>query len=226
MLSSTFSYTPMSREEINGSRHYVTPDGNKVASVTTILSATTPKEKLQSLENWRKTVGYKKAAEITTESSGRGTRMHSYLEKYIETGILPTAGTNPHSIKANAMAQKVIEKGLSQVSAFHGIECQLFYPELYAGTTDLVGDWHGKLAIIDYKQSNKPKKREWIDDYFMQLASYATAHNKMYGTEISTGVVLMCTPELEFQEFIITGDEFEMWTNKWWDRVHQYYSKT
>jgi len=215
----------MTREQINGSRHYVTPDGNKVASVTTILSATASKEKLQSLENWRKKVGHQNAANITAESSGRGTRMHSYLEKYIETGILPSAGTNPHAMTSHNMAARVIEKGLSQVTASHGIECQLFYPELYAGTTDLVGDWQGDLAIIDYKQSNKPKKREWIDDYFIQLASYATAHNVMYGTNINTGVILMCTPDLEYQEFVITGSEFDMWANKWWDKVHQYYSK-
>lgn len=225
MLTQRFDYTPMSRVEIDGKRHYSTPDGNKVASVTTILSATTPKEKLESLENWRKTVGRQNAANITLESSGRGTRMHKFLEDYILSGEISQPGTNPHSIKAASMASKIIDNGLKNVTEFNGVECSLFYPELYAGTTDLVGKWKGNLAILDFKQSNKLKKREWIDDYFMQLTSYAQAHNKMFDTDIKTGVVLMCTQDLEYQEFIIEGDEFDFYANKWWDRVQEYYSR-
>jgi genome maintenance exonuclease 1 len=100
---------------------------------------------------------------------------------------------------------------------------------LYAGTTDCVGVWNGKPAIIDFKQTNKPKKREWIGDYFLQLTAYAQAHNEMHGTDINTGVILMCakpdskdaTPQ--YQEFVLEADEFDHWSEQWMKRVELYY---
>lgn len=225
MLTTKFNYQPISRENIDGKRHYALPDGSKVASVTTVLDRTKPEEKKQALENWRKSVGEKRAQEITTEAAGRGTRMHSFLEHYVKNGSLNAAGTNPYSQQSNKMADIIIQNGLLHATEFWGTEVPVYYSGLYAGSTDLAGMWKGNESIMDFKQTNKPKKREWIEDYFLQLAAYAQAHNKMFGTNIRHGVILMCSKDFEYQEFVIEGDEFDYWTNKWWDRVEQYYSQ-
>jgi genome maintenance exonuclease 1 len=219
----------MNRESIEGVRHYCLPDGKKVPSVTTILSATAPKEKLEVLQNWRKRVGEKQAQDITTEAANRGTRMHTYLEHYIKTGEMKEFPTNPFAQPSWYMAAQVILRGFDKIDEAWGWECPLYYSGLYAGTTDLVGVHEGEEAIMDYKQTNKPKKEEWIEDYRLQLVAYAQAHNEMFGTNIRKGVILMCvkpkeegdTPE--YQEFIIHGDAFDYWTEEWNKRVALYY---
>jgi ATP-dependent exoDNAse (exonuclease V) beta subunit len=224
MLITKYDYTPLSRKEINGKRHYLLPDGSKVASVTTILDKTKTEEKKAILHNWRKRMGSTKATEITTEAAGVGTRMHSYLEGYIKTGVLREAGTNPYSLQSRKMAQTIIDNAFPNISEAWGIETNLFYPEIYAGTTDLVGTWRGEPAIIDFKQTNRPKKTEWIDDYFIQLTAYSAAHDKMFDTDIKCGVILMCSRANEFQHWVIRGQEFTDWQHKWWNRVEEYYS--
>ena len=189
MIINKYSYQPLSRQQVNGSRLYLTPEGHRVASVTTILDATKSQESRQALQNWRNRVGHQKAQEITTEAAGRGTRMHKYLEDYVRDGVLREPGSNPYSQQSQKMANVVIREGLINVSEYWGLEIGLYYPELYAGTTDCVGIWRDRPAIIDFKQTNKPKKREWIDDYFCQIAAYALAHNRVYDTDINTGVV-------------------------------------
>ena len=135
-------------------------------------------------------------------------------------------GTNPFSIQSHAMANVVVFEGLANnVNEFWGVEVPVYYSGLYAGTTDCIGLWKGKPAILDFKQTNKPKKREWIDDYFIQLAAYANAHNNTYGTDIETGVILMCSADNQYQEFVIEANEFALWTQKWFDRVEQYYKE-
>lgn len=220
-----FNYAALERETVNGSRKYLTPDGNKLPSVTTILDATKSEEQRRSLFEWKKRVGEKKATEITTEAAGRGTRMHKFLEDYIKAGSLSRAGSNPYSIQSHQMAQAIITNGLSKCNEFWGTEVSLYYPEVYAGTTDLVGIHGGKPAIMDFKQTNKPKKREWIGDYFLQLTAYANAHDALYGTKINKGVVFMCDPTGAYQEFIIEGDEFINWSDQWFARVETYYRK-
>ncbi len=234
MYTPKFEYQPLTRQTVDGQRRYNTPDGNKLPSVTTILDATKSKEKIESLQRWRKSVGEEKAKEITTEAANRGTRMHSYLEHYVKTGEIKERGSNPYSWASHAMADVVINSGLQSVSEFWGIEVPLYFPQVYAGTTDCVGIHHGQESILDFKQTNKPKKREWIDDYFLQLAAYAEAHNEIHGTNIKKGVVLMCVkPDMdaqqnllttpEYQEFILDGDEFEKYRTLWWKRVEQFY---
>lgn len=223
MLVSKYNYQPISRETIDGVRKYATPDGLKLPSVTTILSATQPEEKKKALDNWRRSVGVKRAQEITTEAAGRGTRMHKYLEDYVLTGVLNPPGSNPYSIQSNAMAKTIMEKGLSRCTEFWGTEVPLYFPSIYAGTTDLAGVHDGEDAILDYKQTNKPKKREWIDDYFIQLAAYSQAHDEVHGTKIRKGVVLMCSAANEYQEFILEGEDFEKYRDLWWRRVEAYY---
>lgn len=224
-IPNKFKYESLKRVEIDGMRRYATPDGEKLPSVTTVLSATAPKEKLEALNEWRKRVGPKKAQEITTEAAGRGTRMHKWIEDYIKTGEIGTPGSNPYSIQSHKMAETIIYQGLSKCNEYWGTEVPLYFPKIYAGTTDLVGIHDGDEAIMDHKQSNKLKKKEWIDDYFIQLAAYAIAHNEVHGTKIRKGVIFMCTADNIYQEFIIEGAEFDHWEAKWLERLEQYYVK-
>ena len=229
-----FNYQPIPRVTIEGKRYYATPDGNKLPSVTTILDKTKSEESKRALQNWRARVGTEAAQAITTEAANRGTRMHTYLEQYVKEGAIKDRGTNPFSWASHAMAHKVVEHGLKNVNEFWGIEVPLYFPKVYAGTTDGAGIHLNKEAILDYKQTNKPKKREWIDDYFVQLCAYAEAHNELHGTKIKKGVVLMCVkPTLdeqmnmvtqpEYQEFVLEGAEFEKYRDLWWKKVEQYY---
>ena len=220
-----FNYQPIKRVDTPEGRRYATPDGQKLPSVTTILSATQPEEKKQILQEWRNRVGHKKAQEITTEAAGRGTRMHKFLEDYIKTGVLSASGSNPYSIQSHKMAENIIYQGLSKCNEFWGTEVPLYFPKIYAGTTDLVGIHDGDEAIMDHKQTNKPKKREWIDDYFVQLAAYATAHNELHGTKIRKGVIFMCSADNIYQEFIVEGNEFDKWQDEWYRKLEQYYTQ-
>jgi len=236
LLKERFNYTPISRESVEGKRLYATPDGSKVPSVTTILDKTKPREKIEALLAWKKRVGEVKAQEIVTEAAGRGTRMHKFLEDYVKTGVINEPGSNPYSKQSHVMAKHVIEHGLKNVNEIWGVEVPLYYPELYAGTTDGCGLHLNEESIIDYKQTNKPKKEEWIEDYYLQLTAYALAHNEVHGTNIRKGVVLMCvSPKLneqlviveepKYQEFILQPGEFNHWEKRWWDRVEQYYAQ-
>jgi genome maintenance exonuclease 1 len=235
LLTERYDYTPLNKESVEGKRLYATPDGGKLPSVTTILDKTKPWEKVQALLNWKKAVGEKKAQEIVTEAASRGTRMHKYLEDYITQGTLNDPGSNPYSVQSHKMARHIIEHGLKNVNEVWGVEVGLYYPGLYAGTTDCVGLHLNEGAIMDHKQSNKPKKSEWIEDYYLQMVAYALAHNKVHGTNIQKGVVFMCVkpPEITpmvwgepaYQEFILTPDMFAHWEKQWWNRVEQYYQQ-
>ena len=220
-----FNYPSLSKETVEGSRKYVTPDGSKLPSVTTILSATQSEEKKRVLQEWRNRVGHQKAQEITTEAAGRGTRMHKYLEDYVKTGKMNEPGSNPYSIQSHKMAQSIVYEGLSKCNEFWGTEVSLYFPKIYAGTSDLIGVHDGQDAIMDHKQSNKLKKREYIDDYFVQLCAYAMAHNEVYNTRIRKGVIMMCTQDNIYQEFILEGIEFDKYTDVWLKKLEQYYSK-
>ncbi len=233
MIIQKYNYTPCDRTTVDGKRHYCLPDGSKVPSVTTILDRTKPEEKKQALQNWRKAVGEERAQQITTEAANRGTRMHAYLETYVQSGDMKPLPTNPYAHPSWFMAAEIILQGLGNVDEFWGVEVPLYYSGLYAGTTDCLGLWKGRPAIMDFKQTNKPKKREWIEDYFLQLAAYAQAHDHMHGTNIDQGVILMaCQPKMledntyskpEYLEFTVEGAEFEHWKNEWNKRVELYY---
>lgn len=222
-LNKKFIYPKTKREMIDGLRHYDIDSKEKLPSVTTILKATESLEKQESLQRWREKMGVENAARIVDESAARGTAMHLILEKYIEKqGYLDLTQVGQ---QAHNMAIRVIEQGLCNVSEYYGLEATLYYPGLYAGATDLIGVHKGQDAIIDFKQTNKPKKREWIEDYCMQLAAYAMAHNYVYRTEITKGVVMMCSKDNYYQEFIIEGEEFKKYKHQWLERVDQYYKQ-
>ena len=219
--NNSFRYPKTQRENVNGKRHYVF-DKEKLPSVTTILDITQPAEKRESLAKWRERVGEDSAARIMNEAATRGTAMHKILEKYVlDEGYLDetTVGKQAHN-----MAIQVIQNGLINMTENYGTECTLYYPGLYAGQTDLVGIHKGQDAIIDFKQSNKPKRREWIEDYCLQLAAYAMAHNILFNTKITKGVVMMCTKDNYYQEFVIEGLEFQKYMHNFLRRVDEYYS--
>lgn len=223
LLIERYQYKPLQRDESTGKRLYATPEGHKVPSVTTILDKTKPAEAREALANWKKAVGEAKAQQIVTEAASRGTRMHTFLERYIKGEELPDSVTNPYAQQSLVMAKKVITHGMNFVDEVWGSEVPLYFPELYAGTTDCVGVHQGDESILDFKQTNKPKKREWIDDYFLQLTAYALAHNEVHGTNIRKGVILMCSKDYEYQEFILEPEDFDYWTERWCQRVEEYY---
>ena len=209
------------RTSIEGRRHYEIT-GKKLPSVTTILGATQSEEKKASLARWQAKVGELQADRVRDQAASRGTNMHNHLEKYVlGQGHLDL--TDEGKV-AKAMADVIINKGLCDMSEIWGSEVTLYYPGLYAGATDLVGLYDYEDSIVDFKQSNKPKRKEWIDDYFMQLGAYAMAHNQVYNTEITQGVILMCTPDNYFQKFQVKGKEFISYQHKFLERVDKYYN--
>ena len=209
------------RTSIEGRRHYEIT-GKKLPSVTTILQATQSEEKKASIAKWQARVGKDQATRVKDQAASRGTNMHYHLEKYI-LGEGHKDLTDEGQV-AGDMAQVIIDKGLCDMSEIWGSEVTLYYPGLYAGATDLVGVYDYEDSIVDFKQSNKPKRREWIDDYITQLAAYAMAHNQVYNTEITQGVILMCTPDNYFQKFQVKGKEFIKYQHKFLERVDKYYN--
>ena len=222
LITERYDYKEIKRKQIDGKRLYACPDGNAVASVTTILDKTKDKSHLIA---WRKRVGEAKAQEIVTEAASVGTRMHKYLEDYVDFGEWPTPGSNPYAQQAHKMAEQVRDNAMGDVDEIWGSEINLYHPKIYAGTTDLVGQYKGQPAIMDFKQTNKPKKAEWVEDYYLQLTAYALAHNEVFGTNIREGHIFMCSRELQYQQFDVWPDEFNKYEQMWWDRVYQYYDK-
>ena len=201
-LIKKYNYADLKRQD-GDVRLYLTPDGESLPSVTSVLN----KMKDRSfLKKWRQKIGEKKAEQIIRDSGKIGTALHLYIERFVN-------GTKYKDLtkigkKAEEMAKKIIDEAFPDITDVWGSEIHLYYPKKYAGTTDMVGLYKGKPTIIDFKQSNRPKKREWIQDYLMQLAAYAQAHNKLFGTDIKQGVILMCSRDLTFQRFELMEDNF------------------
>ena len=215
-----YTYPTSTRSLLNDERVYDVSQ-EKLPSVTTILSATQPQDKLDSIAKWKAKVGEVEADKIKNLAANRGTIMHSILEGYIlEKEVLDMTETG---VQAHSMAKTIIDKGLPDLEEIWGSEVVVSYPGLYAGATDLVGVYMGRDSIIDFKQSNKPKRIEWITDYKLQMVAYAMAHNYVHGSEIEQGVILMCTPDNFFQRFIINGSEFRALSHEWLARVDAYY---
>jgi ATP-dependent exoDNAse (exonuclease V) beta subunit len=215
-----YEYPKSIREVINDQRHYAV--GNeKLPSVTTILSATESEEKKQTIAKWKARVGAVEAERVKNTAATRGTAMHSYLEYHIAgQGLLDLT---EEGVQAKQMAQMIVDKGFGDLNEIWGSECVLYYPELYAGQTDLCGVYQGRESIVDFKQSNKPKREEYIGDYYLQLVAYAMAHDAIYKTNIEQGVILMCTPDLYFQKFVLNGARFRQVKWEWLRRVDEYY---
>jgi len=159
--------------------------------------------------------------------------MHANLERFI-CGLERQPGNNPVHVKANAMADVIIAKGLSKVNEVWAMEQSLYYPGLYSGTTDLVAVYDGNPSVCDHKQTNRPKKAEWVEDYYLQLMAYILAHNAVYGTDIREGHIFMCSRgddpmkvggEL-YQQFDLLPQDFNKYQDLWLTKVEQYYAKS
>ena len=218
-----YIYPKSTRSIIHGSRHYSVNQEN-LPSVTTILKATESEEKKAKLEAWKQRVGYKQAEIISREATSRGSSMHDYLEKFLLGKLnLELLGDNT---REKMMADQIIESGLrNKLDEIWGCEATLYYPGKYAGSADCIGIYENKESLIDFKNANKPKKDEWIDNYYLQCAAYAMAHNTVYGTNINQGVILLCTKDNIFQRFIISGERFKNYQNQFMEKVEQFYSQ-
>ena len=220
-----YKYKKYSRAEdpVTGKRLYAV-DGTKLPSVTTILGATKDQASIEALERWKKQKGEKEADRIKNEASTVGTEMHLVIEKYIEgQGYLNLSeqGNRPRK-----MAHTIL-KNCADIEEVWGNEVSLAYPERYAGATDLVGVANGKVTLFDWKQTNKPKRREWssVQDYFTQLAAYTIAHEKVYGP-IDVASIRMCSRDMQYFQFDIEGEELKHYQAKWWERYDKYASMT
>ena len=218
-LNPQFKYErSLKREDRPEGRVYLDPHGNALPSVTRILSATKDMEKL---DEWKRRVGEQEAERIKTEAAHVGTAMHRVLEHVLTNEPL-TGAADWLEMRGYEMGFRLANAFFGNLSEYYGAEVPLCYPGNYAGTCDLIANWRGQLAIVDFKQSLKPKKKPWITDYFHQLAAYACAHDGMYGTEIKFGVILVATQTGEVQEFTTTGAEFEQFRREWMERVRRY----
>ena len=217
-----FSYPKSMRSMVNGSRMYAV-NQEKLPSVTSILQATQSEEKKASLANWKARVGTVEANRIKNDASSRGTSMHAFLEKYL-LGQLNLELLEEQDNKSKKMADEIIEQGIkNKLSEIWGTEATLYYPGKYAGTCDACGVYEGQETIIDFKQSNKPKKEEWIEDYYLQLGAYSLAHNIVYNSRITQGIVLLCTVDNLFQDFRVQGVKLEEYQKKFLEKVEQFY---
>lgn len=219
-ITTPYPYQELKRKSIDGKRLYENPWGDPVPSVTTILDKTKPREKREALQRWKKRVGEAEAQRITTEAADNGTRMHAILESWTKNEEY----TGTTTILSQKMADVIISKVKDDIDEVWGSEVNLCAANLYAGTTDLVGVYKGKPTIMDFKQTNKPKKREWIDDYFLQGAAYALAHNEMFETDIQNIAIFMCSRDCEWQLFEVDIQEFPDWSYKWAKRLEEFYA--
>ena len=215
-----YSYAHGVRYTEQGARNYEVA-GYRLPSVTTILGRTKDKS---FLNDWIARKGRKEAERIKNQSATRGTAMHKYLENYV-------LGKGYEDLtelgqETKRMAEKVIEVGLAPVSGYYGSEVTLYYPGLYAGSTDLVGVHNDKETIMDFKQANRPKKEEWIGDYKLQAAAYAMAHDQVHGSTIEQCVIMVCTPDLYYQEFKIDGLNLRKAKYDFLKRLDQYHELT
>ena len=215
-LIQKYNYAELKRKEGDG-RLYLTPEGEALPSVTTILSKTKDRS---FLKKWRAKVGEEEAEKIIRDSAKIGTALHLYIERFVNGDKYKDL--TEVGIQAEKMAQRIIDEAFGDITEIWGSEVHLYNPGKYAGTTDMVGVYKGRPTIIDFKQSNRPKKREWVQDYLMQLAAYAAAHNAMFDTEIEQGVVLMCSRDLTFQRFELDGEKFVRATNAFMKKLDAY----
>ena len=218
-----FSYPKSSRSIENGLRKYLFGE-KKLPSVTSILQATKTEEDKASLELWKERVGHKEADKIKNEASSRGTSMHSFLERFLQNKL--NLELIEEDNKAKKMAEEIIDNGLKKnLSEVWGAEATLYYPGKYAGTADCVGIYNNRESVLDFKQKNKAAREEYIEEYFLQLGAYTLAHNTVYNSRITQGVILLCTVDYLFQEFIIEGNQLIEFQNKFLERVEQFYNQ-
>ena len=221
LLTERYSYKDVKRKTVNGKRHYE-GEGKFLPSVTTIISATKTEKDKEGLQKWRDRVGEETAEAIKNQAASVGTAMHKFLECHIR-GVGYDDMTNI-GIIGKRMAKLIIECGLPSMDEYWGCEVPLFYPTFYGGTADCTGVWRNQPAVIDFKQTNKPKKHEWIEDYYIQLAAYIMAHDALFGTKMEAGVILMASRGMNLQMFTINGQRLDDYKYKWLKKCEKYYN--
>lgn len=213
-----YKYEKLVRVDSDNGRRYVLEGQDPVPSVTTILSGTKDQT---FLKEWEERVGKENAERIRNDAATVGTHMHSVVERLLLNRALDPPRTWLQ-VKGYRMGYALIEHFFPNVYEVWGAEVPVYYPGKYAGTTDCIAVYNGKPSILDFKQANRMKKREWVEDYFLQLAAYALAHNTVHGTEIDHGVILMVAQDGEVQEFVTCGREFQQYQDQWMQRVEQF----
>ena len=219
MIKNKYDYPDLERVELNGVRHYIDSKGNPVPSVTTILSGTSDK---RGIEQWRRRVGENEAERVLKESTDIGSAVHEAIENYLNDEDWNEFSESRTDLIAKSITKKFINDGLSSIDEAWGLEVGLILDGLYAGTADCIGLVNNTPSIIDFKTAKKIKRREWIEDYFLQGCAYANAHNVMFETDIKQVVILMVDRDLIFKDFIIKGNEFDFYTKKWKQKIIEF----
>jgi hypothetical protein len=218
MLKNLYNYPELERVELESGRHYLDSNGNPVPSVTTVLSNTSNAS--EGIDRWRQRVGDLEANRIIKQSTDIGTAVHEALESYLKKEHWDEFDISIQDQNTSRLiTKKFISDGLNSINEIWGLEVGLILDGLYAGTADCVGLVNGVPSIIDFKTAKKIKKREWIEDYFLQGCAYANAHNVMFGTDISQIVILMVDRDLIFQDFFVRTAEFNVLTRKWKNKL-------
>ena len=223
MITNIYTYPELKRQESDEGRFYLDSKNNPVPSVTTVLNKTSNKK--DSIQQWRNRVGEEEANRIIKQSTDIGTMVHEALELYLNEQEWRNFSDNQDGVLAERMTEKFIESGLNSITEVWGLEVGLILDGLYAGTADCVGKINGEPSLIDFKTARKMKKREWIEDYFLQCCAYANAHNVMFNTDINQIVILMIDRSLIFQEFIVKPTEFNILTKLWKKRLIEFHNK-
>ena len=223
MITNIYTYPELKRQESDEGRFYLDSKNNPVPSVTTVLNKTSNKK--ESIQQWRNRVGEEEANRIIKQSTDIGTMVHEALELYLNEQEWRNFSDNQDGVLAERMTEKFIESGLNSITEVWGLEVGLILDGLYAGTADCVGKINGVPSLIDFKTARKMKKREWIEDYFLQCCAYANAHNVMFNTDINQIVILMIDRDLIFKEFIVQPTEFNILTKLWKNRLIEFHNK-
>ena len=223
MITNIYTYPELKRQESDEGRFYLDSKNNPVPSVTTVLNKTSNKK--DSIQQWRNRVGEEEANRIIKQSTDIGTMVHEALELYLNEQEWRNFSDNQDGVLAERMTEKFIESGLNSITEVWGLEVGLILDGLYAGTADCVGKINGVPSLIDFKTARKMKKREWIEDYFLQCCAYANAHNVMFNTDINQIVILMIDRDLIFKEFIVQPTEFNILTKLWKNRLIEFHNK-
>ena len=212
MIENKYDYPSLERVDLERGRHYIDSTGTPVPSVTTILSGTSEKK---GIEQWKRRVGEKEAERVIKESTDIGSAVHEAIEEYLHGNEWDDFSETRTDLIARSITKKFISDGLKSIDETWGLEVGLILDGLYAGTADCVGLVKGVPSIIDFKTAKKIKRRDWIDDYFLQGCAYANAHNVMFNTSIKQVVILMIDRDLIFKDFVVKGHGFDFFTNKW-----------
>lgn len=218
-----FEYPNLERVDTDIGRHYLDSDNKPVPSVTTVLSGTSKSK--DGLVQWRNRVGDEEADRIIKQSTDIGTAVHEAIEKFLNKEDWDNFENTSDQILAKNISNKFIKDALKGITEIWGLEVGLILDNLYAGTADCVGLYKDIPTLIDFKTAKKIKKRDWIEDYFLQGCAYANAHNVMFGTDIQQIVILMVDRNLIFQEYIVRPTEFSYLTRKWKNRLIEFNNK-